>query len=238
VQTTASVTLLNIGNTHTQIATAEQGRIAILRRVATSALSVDDVPSGMPLALASVVPAATRKLQALNPLVVTAATVGWLDWSAVDVSTLGADRIANAAALATGELPAVCIDCGTAITFEILGAGACFLGGSISPGRGLMRRALHDYTAQLPLLPPEAELAEEFGINTVAAMTQGIDRGAIGMVRELLSQAQQRLGAALTAVAVGGDRHFFLRHMPELSDGGDDFTLRGIYKIWEKNYAC
>ena len=32
----------------------------------------------------------------------------------------------------------------------------------------------------------------------------------------------------------GGDRHFFLKHL-DLEDGGDDFTLRGIRKIWECN---
>ena len=134
-------------------------------------------------------------------------------------------------------LPAVCVDCGTAITLEIVGNGPRFAGGSIAPGRSLMRQALHDHTAQLPLLPVSDELADELGVNTVSAMTQGIDRGAVGMVRELLAQVRNCLGAKMTAVAVGGDRHFFLHHLPELTDGGDDFTLRGIFKIWEKNYA-
>lgn len=233
-----SVILLNIGNTHTQIGMVENGLICESRRVSTAMLSGKELPSGLPVIVASVVPAASSRLKKLTPLFIDTAVVPWIDWSKVKTLTLGADRIANAAMLSTSyKLPAVCIDFGTAITFEIVGDGPCFQGGSISPGRALMRKALHDHTAQLPQLPLSETIPAGFGLNTVDAMIAGIDRGAVGMIRELIDQAIKQCGKDTVIVAVGGDRGFFLRHLPFMIDGGDNFTLNGIYKIWEMNHA-
>ena len=50
-------------------------------------------------------------------------------------SSIGADRLANAvAAAALHELPAVVVDLGTAISFDVLSADAEYLGGAIAPG--------------------------------------------------------------------------------------------------------
>ena len=67
------------------------------------------------------------------------------------------------------------------------------------------------------------------GTNTVQAMTLGIDRGAVGMVREMLDVVQS--GKTHTAVVSGGDAPFFMQGISGLIDGGKFFTLRGIYLI-------
>ena len=67
-------------------------------------------------------------------------------------------------------LPAVSIDFGTAITFEVLEEDGNFTGGAILPGRQLMRHALHDHTALLPLVPLTESLdalPQKAGKNTV-----------------------------------------------------------------------
>ena len=67
--------------------------------------------------------------------------------------TLGRDRLAaavGATALYPGENVLI-VDFGTAVTIDLVTADNTFRGGCISPGVTMRFRALHDYTAKLPL---------------------------------------------------------------------------------------
>lgn len=227
------LTLLNIGNTHTRIATVKNGAISRVTSVPTPELEASDIPVDAPLAVASVVPAATSKLKHLKPFMVTPRPSTGIDWSLVDRRTLGADRVANTVMLSTLHLPAMCIDFGTAINCESLDRERRFHGGSISPGRQLMRSAMHEHTAQLPLIPICGDIPCGLGCNTIDAMRLGIDGGIIGMVQWLIDNARRRLGQETRFIAIGGDAKFFLSHIPALEDGGEFFTLNGIQKAWE-----
>jgi len=232
-----TVTLVNIGNTNTQYAIAEDGVIGELRCCPTSEVTATTFPGAIPLAVASVVPSVTAKLSGRNPFLVNSKIKSRLNWSQVDVSTLGADRIANAIGLCESfTLPAVCIDCGTAITFEVVDGKGNFLGGGIAPGRMLLRRSLNSYTAQLPLLAMSDTVPSVAGKNTIDAMGLGIDGGAVGMVKELMRIIGAQLGGAASFVVTGGDASFFIRHIEGLIPGGADLTLRGILAAWESNY--
>jgi type III pantothenate kinase len=233
--------LINLGNTHCQLAAWAAGRLGARERCPTAALREPGWTApllaahpGWPLVIASVVPAARDALaQAAGerPLhwLIAAADTG-LDFSAVDPTTLGADRVANALAAAHHcPLPAIVVDCGTAITTEVVSADRRFLGGAILPGRALARRALHTGTGQLPAIPLEDDCPAALGRNTRDALRAGIDLGLLGAVRHLVQESSRALGGAgLPALAVGGDRHFFARHLDLLQAGDDDFTLHGL----------
>lgn len=234
--------LLNIGNTHTQWLTTPQAQFDCQTsgRVNTADWQLDlsllpAVESDCIVWAACVVPAARKVLAQsgvyanLNWVDAQSATACGLDFSLMDTSTLGADRIANAAALLEYPLPAVNFDCGTAITMEIVDADKRFAGGAIMPGRKLMRQSLFKGTAALPEIPLSNIVPQKPGTNTLQAMTLGIDRGAVGMVREMLDVVQAE--KSFTAVVSGGDAPFFLQALPGLIDGGNFFTLRGIYLI-------
>jgi hypothetical protein len=64
-------------------------------------------------------------------------------------------------------------------------------------------------------------------------MCLGIDRGIVGMVRELMSVIKQ--SGVDNFVAVGGDADFFCRAIPELETAEKEFTLRGIGFIAAKH---
>jgi type III pantothenate kinase len=66
---------------------------------------------------------------------------------------VGADRILNALALnyMFGG-PAIAIDFGTATTFDCIDSNGDYIGGSILLGPMSAARALHEYTAKLPLV--------------------------------------------------------------------------------------
>ena len=65
--------------------------------------------------------------------------------------SIGADRLANAAAVAAlYGCPAVVVDFGTAVTFDVVSAKRCYIGGVIAPGLEAMTTYLYKRTALLP----------------------------------------------------------------------------------------
>src|SRR5438477_10901629 len=67
--------------------------------------------------------------------------------------TIGADRLANAAAVAAiYGCPAIVVDCGTAVTFDIISGQRKYIGGVIAPGLESMTNFLYQRTALLPKL--------------------------------------------------------------------------------------
>lgn len=233
------VTLLNIGNTHTQIARLSGGEVTLVRRVATAEIAAGVLSAELralpgPCLAACVVPAAATALRAAAPtrdlVFLSAALVTEVDFSQVDTSTLGADRVANAVAAAV-EMggPVVVLDCGTCVTTEGIDGQNRFCGGAILPGRALLRRALHEHTGQLPLVELGQECPAALGTCTREAILAGVDLGILGAVERLLAASRDRLAApSCPVVAVGGDAAFFCRHLPLLTPGHGLFTLRGL----------
>ena len=79
----------------------------------------------------------------------------------------------------------------------------------------------------------EVELPEEPGRNTVEAIRFGVDRGAVGLVRELVAASLRSCGI-VSCLAAGGDAGFFAAALPELKAVESDFTLHGIRLAWER----
>jgi type III pantothenate kinase len=229
--------LINIGNTNTQTGLYSDGVISDIKTFPTLEICPSVIPEGMPVAASSVVPEVRKKLSGRKIFWLDGTCRTGLNMHLVDTSTLGSDRIANIIRLSeTSELPSVCIDFGTAITFDIVDQCRVFRGGAIAPGRLLLRQSLHNYTAQLPLIPFFDDVPEGAGTNTVEAMRLGVDLGVIGSARELIANTRNLFpGQNLRVVGVGGDSKFFIDHIPEIEYGGDDYTLQGIRKAWELN---
>ncbi len=121
--------------------------------------------------------------------------------------TGGSDRafavLAASRLLGTGK-PALVVSCGTAITVERINAEGVWQGGAIAMGLGLCARALHKFTAQLPLVAPDAT-APSWGRGTVPSLEAGVFWGTVGAVRELIDRQKNDLGADLQIVWTGGD---------------------------------
>ena len=218
-----NLTILNIGNTHVHVFDSLPDG-SIVRRIVlatpdfmkTTAIWIENPRQTI---AASVVPAVTEILRSSGVFVVSPKMTFPFSVRKLDLSTVGADRLANAAQLTDGKLPAVCIDFGTAVTFEVVTEDREFAGGAIMPGRMLLRRSLNDYTAQLPLIGITDLIPAVPGSNTVDAMLIGTDLAAVGAVREILVSLEKLFPAGtLRRVACGGDRHFFMEHLA-LEDG-------------------
>src|SRR5439155_173769 len=154
--------LIDISNSYAKFAFASRRRLSAPARIATKKLS-HSVVGGLlrqrnvrKVVVSSVVP---TKNSAIAKAARKRARVLWLDWKlnlgvGIDYpkpQSIGADRLANAAAVA--ELygfPAVVVDFGTAVTFDIVSERRTYVGGVIAPGLEAMTNFLYQRTALLP----------------------------------------------------------------------------------------
>ena len=148
---------------------------------------------------------------------------------------LGADRIANAVAVAAlyGG-PAVVVDLGTAISVDAIDATGAFIGGAIAPGILTGADALAARAARLPRVEPVAP-PSPIGRSTTTALQSGIVNGAAGMVDGLVSRISLELGQGVTTVATGGTAELVLDRCGTIDHHDPALTLKGLRLVWERN---
>jgi len=143
-------------------------------------------------------------------------------------SIVGEDRLLNAAA-AYDVLKQACVvvDAGTAMTIDFVDGAGTFHGGAICAGGQMMLDALADRTAQLPeleLTQPDAPI----GHNTGQAMLSGSYYGLRGIVRELVEQFAEQVGAFPMVIATGGDANLVFRDFGLIDRVVPELTLMGM----------
>src|SRR6202023_367817 len=117
--------------------------------------------------------------------------------------SIGADRLANAAAVAAlYGCPAIVVDFGTAVTFDIISAERKYIGGVIAPGLEAMTNFLYQRTALLPKLSLR-EPRRAVGRSTIDAMRSGAIFGYRGLVREIIRQIRSEEFAGGNEQVVG-----------------------------------
>lgn len=130
---------------------------------------------------------------------------------------VGIDRLLNAVAvneLRRSDCSAVIVDSGTATTVDVVSADGAFEGGAILPGLALSAKALHEYTALLPLVSvPELgeKPPEPLGRNTRAAIRSGLFWGQLGAVKELIAR---QAPADVDIFVTGGGGALLASHLP------------------------
>lgn len=148
---------------------------------------------------------------------------------------IGADRLANAAgAVAYYGYPCIVVDFGTAVTFDVIGANQCYLGGVIAPGLASMGDYLERNTALLPAIEP-TEPKHAIGKSTVEAMHAGAVYGYRGLVKEILQQIENELGCHPVVVATGGDAQLIASGVARIDHVDSDITLNGLRFVANRN---
>ena len=123
--------------------------------------------------------------------------------------TLGNDRLAAAIGawfIHPGK-DLLVIDAGTCITMDLVTHDATYHGGSISPGLMMRFRAMHQFTARLPLVSPSDD-ASLTGRNTAASIRSGAQNGILAEVHGMVARYRQQF-PHLKVVLTGGDASFF-----------------------------
>jgi type III pantothenate kinase len=151
--------------------------------------------------------------------------------------SIGADRLANAAAVAQlYGCPAIVVDFGTAVTFDVVSAGGEYVGGVIAPGLEAMTSFLFDRTALLPKLSLREPL-RAIGKSTRDAMMSGAVFGYRGLVREILRRVidEKFPRAKPRIIATGGYAQLISRGLPEIEEVHRNLTLEGLRIVANRN---
>lgn len=180
-------------------------------------------PAAMPEAVVygSVVPSLDATLEAaigkafgVKPVAVTPRSRLGLKLRVRTPNQVGADRVLNAVALKSlVGAPAIAIDFGTATTFDCVDSAGDYAGGAILLGPNSAARALHEFTAKLPLVRVRKP-ASVIGKDTVHCLESGLYFGYLGMIREVLARTKAEMGGRPAVVATGGLAPLFLDDLP------------------------
>jgi type III pantothenate kinase len=245
--TTADFLLIDNSNSFTKLALSTRKEVGHPRKLATRTITPDALKNVLvgwqweTVVLCSVVPEAGERLvEYFDPRPVLRVTAKLKLGVGIDYpkpATIGADRLANAAAAwARFGGPVIVVDFGTAVSFDVVSAEGKYVGGVIAPGLEAMTHYLHTRTALLPEIsliePPSA-----IGKNTKHAMLSGAVHGYRGLVREILREVGDEMGKPrkLAVVATGGYAELIAAKLPEIRKVVPELTLDGLRIIGTLN---
>ncbi len=238
--------LVDISNSYTKIAFANKRRIEAPVRCLTSKFSTTFLRGILrqrkvgTLIVSSVVPRKNRQVLSAAGSVPLLFLGPALDLGVgIDYpvpSSIGADRLANAAAVADlSGCPAIVVDFGTAVTFDVVSAKGNYVGGVIAPGLEAMTNFLYQRTALLPKLDLR-EPRHAIGRTTREAMLSGAVYGYRGLVREILLRISREMPKTKPRViATGGYAELIARELSEIDSVYPNLTLDGLRIIGNRN---
>lgn len=232
--------LVDISNSFTKLAFASVARIGRPIKIRTSELTAKRLRqilqkrAAQTVVACSVVPKKNREIKRAADncelIWLTAKSRLNLRIDYPTPKTIGADRLANAVAVAQlYGAPAIVIDFGTAVTFDIVSSGPTYVGGVIAPGLEAMTNFLYDRTALLPQISLR-EPRSAIGRSTREAMLVGAIVGYRGLVREILRSviAEKFSRQRVHVVATGGYAELIVRKLPEVGVVRENLTLEGL----------
>ena len=149
--------------------------------------------------------------------------------------TIGADRLALMAA-AVYYYPNknnLVISFGSCITFNFINQYHAFLGGAISPGLDMRFRAMHEYTAKLPLV----KAAWKFplvGYDTATNLQSGVINGIIGEIDGTIDKYAEKY-SNFNVLLTGGNSAYFAGQLKNKIFADYNFLFKGLYALSELN---
>jgi type III pantothenate kinase len=239
--------LIDVSNSFTKLALATQQRISKPRRIETRKFTAAVLQRFLRrrkidiVVVCSVVPkknaAIRRPARRSRILWITPQIELGVGVDYPNPKSIGADRLANAAAVAAlyGS-PAIVVDFGTAVTFDIVSAQRKYIGGVIAPGLESMTNFLYQRTALLPKLSLR-EPRSAIGKSTIEAMRAGAVIGYRGLVREIIARikAERFPRKKVHVIATGGYAELIALGLPEIDAVHPNLTLEGLRIIANLN---
>ncbi len=150
--------------------------------------------------------------------------------------TVGLDRVL--AALAAHHLfgkdrNKIVVDCGTAMTIDLVKPPGVFCGGVIMAGPSTNLLALNSMTAALPDLS-NAELLKPDGVlgqTTTQAMLSGAWYGGLGAIKEVVGAMQGLVDGDAVVIGTGGGLGPWRDVLPTEWKLVEDLVLDGIFQV-------
>lgn len=148
---------------------------------------------------------------------------------------LGKDRIAAAvgAKKRFQNQSILFIDMGTCITMNFVNSTGEFIGGNISPGIKMRLRAMHKFTARLPIV--EVGIPKtHFGADTNEAMQNGAIKGTFREIDGFIQETKEKFGA-INVILTGGDADMFENYSKNKIFVAPYLVLEGLNEILKYN---
>jgi type III pantothenate kinase len=197
--------------------------------------------------VASVVPPLTRTVEEMcaqyfdrPPVTVDAASNTGMAVLYQPPSDVGADRVVNGVAAyeqfgRSSSIPIICVDFGTATTFDAITKRGEYLGGVICPGIGISADALFQRAARLPRVDVRKPAAV-IGSTTVTSMQSGLFFGYVSMVDGIVTRMREELedGARALCIGTGGMAEVIAAETKTIQRVEPDLTLHGLRIIWQR----
>ncbi len=255
--------VVDIGNTNTVLGVFNDNKLQFRYRVATNlkrtsdelvatlfnmftihGVSTKDIDDTI---ISSVVPdimyswqSCNRKIFDKEPIVVDYNTDTGIVIDYNSPSQVGSDRIVNAVAVHDKYGgPAIIVDMGTAITFDVINKEGSYLGGSIAPGIKIGQEGLFGMTAQLPKIELRNP-TKAIETNTPDSMNAGIVYGYIGLIDGIIGQiekeylCQHKDTEKINVIATGGYSGLISTESRYIDIIEPDLMLNGLKIIYDR----
>ena len=255
--------VVDIGNTNTVLGVFNNEKLEFRYRVATNLkrtsdelvatlfnmFTIHDIKKDCieDTIISSVVPdimyawqSCNRKMFGKEPIIIDYKTDTGIINDYESPKDVGADRIVNAvASFDKYGGPAIIVDMGTAITFDVITKDARYLGGSIAPGIRIAQDGLFGMTAQLPkieLRNPTTAIAK----TTPASMNAGIVYGYISLIDGVIDQIKRELkndhgvSEKINVIATGGYSELIAHESKYIEYIEPDLMLDGLKIIYDR----
>lgn len=229
--------VVDISNSYTKYALSSTNSLFKIQRHPTSQITSEWIKkkfksSDYPLVLSSVVPTKTtlfkKELSSSTLHLLNGKTALGIGIQYPKPEQIGADRLANSiAAFHLHGAPAIVIDFGTAVTFDVIDSRGNYTGGVIAPGLNLMTQYLHEKTALLPhisIRKPQRAI----GKSTEEAMLSGAVYGYRGLIKEILIELRREMRAKVKVIATGGQAEIVTNNLREIDEIDPLLTLQGL----------
>ena len=151
---------------------------------------------------------------------------------------LGSDRwcaLIGAYKLANSHI--VVIDCGSAITIDVVNASGEHLGGYILPGISMMKKSLGIYTAQVDV---ESSGAQSDSLlpakSTSECVNVAVNLAAVSLIDTVIKQQQEK-NTHVQCLLTGGDADLIAKYLTAEYIKIPDLVIRGLAVVAESEQA-
>ena len=149
--------------------------------------------------------------------------------------TIGADRLALVAA-AVHFYPKknnLIIGLGSCITYNFVNQYHQFLGGGISPGMDMRFKAMHNFTALLPL-EKETWNIPLIGYDTRTNLQSGVLNGMAAEIDGIIHKYEEKY-SNFNVVLTGGNSSYFAGQLKTRIFADHNFLFKGLYALSQLN---
>lgn len=149
--------------------------------------------------------------------------------------TIGADRLALCAAAVHfhAKKNNLVIGMGSCVTYNFINKYHEFLGGAISPGMEMRLKAMHQFTAKLPLVAADSNVPL-IGYDTTTNLLSGAVLGLAKEIDGFIDSYKEKFGN-FNVLLTGGDLVHLASHLKNKIFADPDLIFKGLYAISEVN---